>query len=381
MVGRHLVHRIKVAHFIAVALQPVRQCRRRVVSWGLTSPALAQQRGWQRQPGREELSVTGVAVEIDRVCRTFRRGREVVSALRDVSFAMNEGEVVGLLGVNGAGKTTLTKILSTILLPTSGTVRIFGADLVRQPRRVREVTGVVLGGERGFYGRLTGEENLMFFAMLRGVHRRELRGLTRRLLAEFGLAEAAHRPTETYSRGMLQRLHLAIGLVGRPRLLLLDEPTVGLDPVEAERLRSIIGGLRDSGVTVLLTSHQLLDIERLADRVLLIDGGAVAGDMSLSQFRRLAGYAGVVTVHGTGAFPAVFDGCIDGMTVLASQTNADQWSARLRVQSWDADLFRRLGHLLDGVPIADLEVAPVRLEDVYNQLARPATEMPAGGTR
>jgi len=325
--------------------------------------------------------VTGVAVEIDRVCRTFRRGREVVSALRDVSFAMNEGEVVGLLGVNGAGKTTLTKILSTILLPTSGTVRIFGADLVRQPRRVREVTGVVLGGERGFYGRLTGEENLMFFAMLRGVHRRELRGLTRRLLAEFGLAEAAHRPTETYSRGMLQRLHLAIGLVGRPRLLLLDEPTVGLDPVEAERLRSIIGGLRDSGVTVLLTSHQLLDIERLADRVLLIDGGAVAGDMSLSQFRRLAGYAGVVTVHGTGAFPAVFDGCIDGMTVLASQTNADQWSARLRVQSWDADLFRRLGHLLDGVPIADLEVAPVRLEDVYNQLARPATEMPAGGTR
>ena len=318
--------------------------------------------------------MTGAAIEIDRVCRTFRRRREVFTALRDISFTMNEGEVVGLLGVNGAGKTTLTKILSTILLPTSGTVRIFGADAVRQSRAARAVTGVVLGGERGFYGRLTGEENLMFFAMLRGIHRRELRILTRRLLAEFGLAEAARRPTETYSRGMLQRLHLAIGLVGRPRLLLLDEPTVGLDPVEAERLRSVIAGLRDSGVTVLLTSHQLLDIERLADRVLLIDGGAVAGDMSLSRFRRLAGYAGVVTVRGTGVLPVVFtDGGIDGMTVLESRADADQWWARLRVQNWDADLFRRLGQLLDGVPVADLEVAPVRLEDVYSRLVQPCT--------
>jgi ABC-2 type transport system ATP-binding protein len=325
--------------------------------------------------------VTGAAVEIDRVCRTFRRRREVFTALRDVSFTMNEGEVVGLLGVNGAGKTTLTKILSTILLPTSGTVRIFGADAVRQPRAARAVTGVVLGGERGFYGRLTGEENLMFFAMLHGVHRRELPALTRRLLAEFGLAEAARRPTETYSRGMLQRLHLAIGLVGRPRLILLDEPTVGLDPVEAERLRSVIAGLRDSGVTVLLTSHQLLDIERLADRVLLLDGGEVVGDMSLSQFRGLAGYAGVVTVRGAGVLPSVLDGSFDGMTVLESRADDGRWSARLRVQNWDADLFRRLGYLLDGVPVADLEVAPVRLEDVYSQLARPVTEVSLGGLR
>jgi ABC-2 type transport system ATP-binding protein len=325
--------------------------------------------------------VTDAAVEIDRVCRTFRRRREVFTALRDVSFTMNEGEVVGLLGVNGAGKTTLTKILSTILLPTSGTVRIFGADAVRQPRAAREMTGVVLGGERGFYGRLSGEENLMFFAMLRGVHRRELRALTRRLLVEFGLAEAARRPTETYSRGMLQRLHLAIGLAGRPRLVLLDEPTVGLDPVEAERLRSVIAGLRDSGVTVLLTSHQLLDIERLADRVLVIGAGEVVGDMSLAEFRGLAGYAGVVTVRGTGIRPPVLDGSIDGMTVLESRTDAGQWSARLRVQNWDADLFRRLGHLLNGVPVADLEVAPVRLEDVYSQLVRSTAGSPLGGRR
>ena len=319
--------------------------------------------------------MTGAAVEIERVCRTFRRRREVVTALRDVSFTMHEGEVVGLLGVNGAGKTTLTKILSTILLPTSGTVRVFGADVVRQPRAAREVTGVVLGGERGFYGRLTGEENLLFFAMLRGVRRHELRALTRRLLAEFGLAEAARRPTETYSRGMLQRLHLAIGLVARPRLILLDEPTVGLDPVEAERLRSVIARLRDSGVTVLLTSHQLLDIERLADRVLLIDGGAVAGDMSLTQFRRLAGYAGVVTVGGAGVLPSVFDGRIDGMTVLERRSDAGQWSARLRVKHWDTEVFRRLGQLLDGVPVAELEVTPVRLEDVYSQLVRPVSEV------
>ena len=317
------------------------------------------------------------AVEVGRLRRTFRRGREVVTALRDVSFSLGEGEVVGLLGANGAGKTTLTKIISTMLLPTSGTVHIFGTDAVRHPRPARQATGVVLGGERGLYGRLTGQENLMFFAMLRGATRRDVGRLARRLLIEFGLADVAARAVETYSNGMRQRLHLAIGMVGDPRLLLLDEPTVGLDPVEAERLRSVIARLRDSGVTVLLTSHQLLDIERLADRVLLIAGGEVTGDMPLSHFRRLAGYAGVVTVRGTGTVPAVVGRGVDGVTLLDARVDAGLWTVRLRVQSWGAELFRQMGQLFDGIPVVDMEVAPVRLDDVYSQLARSAPDSPA----
>jgi ABC-2 type transport system ATP-binding protein len=307
-------------------------------------------------------------VEADRLSRTFRVRREVLTALRDVSFALQPGEVVGLLGANGAGKTTLTKIISTMLLPTSGTVRVFGADAVRHPRMAREVTGVVLGGQGGLYGRLSGQENLEFFATLRGIRRREVRGLAQRLLREFGLDTAAGRPVETYSAGMRQRLHLAAGLTGRPRLLLLDEPTAGLDPVEAARLRSVISGLRDSGTAVLLTSHQLLDIEQLADRVLVIAGGAVTADLPLAQFRRLAGYAAVVTVRGTGALPAGFAADAGGLTLLEAQAGAGGWTARLRVQHWGADLFHHIGQVFAGLPVADIEVAPVRLEDVYEQL-------------
>jgi ABC-2 type transport system ATP-binding protein len=199
--------------------------------------------------------------------------------------------------------------------------------------------------------------------------------MARRLLIEFGLAHAARRAVETYSSGMRQRLHLAIGMVGRPRLLLLDEPTVGLDPVEAARLRSAIAWLRDSGVTVLLTSHQLLDIEQLADRVILIANGEVTSDMSLSQFRRLAGYAGVVTIRGTGPLPDALANDADGLTLLDANAAGGQWTARVRAETWGADLFHQLGQLLDGVAVVDLEVAPVRLEDVYGQLVRAAPKM------
>jgi ABC-2 type transport system ATP-binding protein len=314
----------------------------------------------------------GVAVEVDRVCRVFRSRREVLTALRDISFDIREGEVVGLLGANGAGKTTLTKIIATMLLPTSGTVKIFGVDAAAHPRAAREVTGVVLGGSRGLYGRLTGRENLEFFATLGGIERRYLRRRVSQALIECGIADAAGRPVETYSSGMRQRLHLAIGLITQPRLLLLDEPTIGLDPIEAERLRAAIAALRNSAVTILLTSHYLLDIERLADRVVLIAGGRVTGDMSVSDFRRLAEYAGVVTVRGSGVPPDVLASRIDGLDVLGVVVEDGNWTARLRAHSWNSELFHQLSLLLNGIPITDVEVAPVRLEDVYSRLVSHA---------
>jgi ABC-2 type transport system ATP-binding protein len=315
----------------------------------------------------------GTGVEILGVSRTFRRGRTEFTALRDVSLTIEEGEVVGLLGANGAGKTTLTKIISTMLLPTSGTVRIFGNDAVTRPRPAREVTGLVLGGGRGLYGRLTGRENLEFFAMLGGIRRVELRTRTRQALAEFGLAEAATRAVETYSAGMRQRLHLAIGLITRPRLLLLDEPTVGLDPIEAERLRSMIAALRQSSVTVLLTSHYLMDIERLADRVVLLDGGRITADMPVAKFRGLVGYAGTITVRGQGDLPDFLSHPPGDLAVVHVQKDAGTWMARLRARDWTGDVFSQLGSLLDGVPVTDVDLEPVSLEDVYSKLVRSAS--------
>lgn len=307
---------------------------------------------------------------VDGVSRHFGRPPREVQALREVSFTVSDGEVVGLLGANGAGKTTLTRIAATLLLPSSGTVLVGGADVVARPQVARRLTSVVFGGDRGLYPRLSGRDNLRFFAMLAGASRAELAAGADDALAVAGLADAAGRTVETYSRGMRQRLHLAIGMFTRPRLLLLDEPTVGLDPIEAERLRGVISRLRADGVSVLLTSHYLLDIERLADRVVLLAGGAMAGDMPVAEFARTAGYVSTVTVKARGV-PRETAPVSDGLVLDELRVDGDVCVARLRVRDWRAESFGEVSELLGtvfgGMEILDVRVEPLRLEDVYTR--------------
>jgi ABC-2 type transport system ATP-binding protein len=311
------------------------------------------------------------AILVDNVSRWFGRGPQRVTALSSVSFRVEEGTIVALLGENGAGKTTMTKILATLLLPSTGRARLFGHDVASEATRCRALASVVFGGERGLYPQLSGRDNLRFFGMLAGVGRREARHRVPELLEQVGLSEVAGRRVETYSKGMKQRLHIAIGFISRPRILLLDEPTVGLDPMEAERLRSAIAHARDSGVAVLLTSHYLLDVERLADRVLLLDRGSIVDDMSLTEFARRAGYAAAVTVRGRGALRQLPDRLPASISLAGQLTGSDgQWAVTLRLQHWSPEVFAQLAALFDSVEVVDVDVREVRLEEAFTKFAK-----------
>ena len=214
---------------------------------------------------------------------------------------IEEGEIHGLLGPNGAGKTTLVKVLSTVLLPTSGTAAVLGHDVVRDTNQVRRLIGVVLGGDRGVYWRLTGRENLEYWSALYKVPARTARRRVTELLEIVGLADRADHLVEGYSRGMKQRLHLARGLVGDPRVLFLDEPTTGMDPVASLEFRSLVTDLRAQGKTILLTTHDMAEAEAVCDRVTLIDQGKIlAVETPNSLARMVANFERIDFQGGTG---------------------------------------------------------------------------------
>src|SRR5919108_856237 len=174
---------------------------------------------------------------------TFRRRAKEIEAVRGISFAVEPGELFGLLGPNGAGKTTTIKMLITLLIPTSGSANVLGYDVVKDAREVRKRIGYVFGGERGVYERLSGLDNLRYFAELYGVPAREQRRRIAELLDLVGLTGREKERVEGYSRGMRQRLHVARGLLHDPPVLFLDEPTIGVDPVGAREIRQTVGAL------------------------------------------------------------------------------------------------------------------------------------------
>jgi ABC-2 type transport system ATP-binding protein len=233
------------------------------------------------------------AIEVEDLARTYRsrkkvlrRGVTEVQALRGVSFAVEPGELFGLLGPNGAGKTTTIKILTTLLLPTSGSARVLGLDPATEHRELRRRIGYVFGGDKGLYERISGLDNLRFFA---DVYRVPVRSKQRRineLLEIVGLRGRENERVETYSRGMRQRLHIARGLLHDPDVLFLDEPTIGLDPVGARELRDAVAGLQQAGKTILLTTHYMLEADELCDRVAIITGGQIVAEGTPAELKR-----------------------------------------------------------------------------------------------
>jgi ABC-2 type transport system ATP-binding protein len=204
-----------------------------------------------------------------------RQPKEWVVAVDGIDLDIQEGEIFGLLGPNGAGKTTTIKMLCTLLEPTSGTARVNGYDVTRQANLVRQSLGAVLTGERSIYWKLTGRENLEYFAALYHIPGAIARERTQELLARFNLQDKADEYVERYSSGMKQRLAVARAMLANPPLLLLDEPTVGLDPQSARNLRELVLEIRQEGRTVLLTTHYMEEADQLCDRVGVIDLGKI----------------------------------------------------------------------------------------------------------
>lgn len=204
-----------------------------------------------------------------------RKSTTTIKALDNVDFEIQDGELFGLLGPNGAGKTTIVKILCTLLEPTSGRAFVRGYDVVKEAGKVRKIVNMVAGGERMLYYRLTGRENLKYFADLYDVPKNEVNARANRLLELMGLSDRADDEVEKYSKGMKQRLQICRGLINDPQVLFLDEPTLGLDVNIAKDLREFIREkvVREDGKTVLLTTHYMYEAEELCDRVGFLSKG------------------------------------------------------------------------------------------------------------
>ncbi|CAB4714695.1 MAG: ATP-binding cassette domain-containing protein [Actinobacteria bacterium] len=230
------------------------------------------------------------AVDLRRSFRThsgaIRRTRKDVEAVKGVTFSIEPGELFGLLGPNGAGKTTTIKMLITLLLPTSGTARVLGHDVVDDVREVRRRIGYVFGGDRGLYERLSALDNLRYFSELYGVAPREQKQRIGELLELVGLTGREKERVEGYSRGMRQRLHIARGLLHDPDVIFLDEPSIGIDPVGARELRATIGALTAQGKTVLLTTHYMFEADELCDRIAVIRSGEIVAEGTPQQLKQ-----------------------------------------------------------------------------------------------
>ncbi len=205
----------------------------------------------------------------------LKQRKENIEAVKGISFSVKRGEIFGLLGPNGAGKTTTIKILTTLLAPTEGEVKVLGYDVFGEEKYVRPKINFIFGGERSLYWRLSAVDNLAFFCDLYLIPKHQQNDRINKLLKRVDLFDAKDRKVETYSKGMKQRLQIARALLNDPEIIFFDEPSIGLDPMGARLLKNIIKELADEGKTVLLTTHYMPEAESLCDRIAIINNGEI----------------------------------------------------------------------------------------------------------
>jgi ABC-2 type transport system ATP-binding protein len=297
---------------------------------------------------------------------TFRRRSKSIEAVRGIDFAVPEGELFGLLGPNGAGKTTTIKMLITLLIPTGGKARVLGLDVVEHAREVRKKIGYVFGGERGVYERLSGYDNLRYFAELYGVPPREQKKRIGELLELVGLNGREHERAEGYSRGMKQRLHVARGLLHDPPVVFLDEPTIGLDPVGARELRATISALVEAGKTVLLTTHYMFEADALCDRIAVISHGKIVAEGTPTDLKRGVAEGTVVEVEVFGPTDEALER-VRGLAGVTSAAVEEREQAEVLVvqTAQGAALTHAILGCLDGSDVGRVSQREPTLEDAY----------------
>jgi daunorubicin resistance ABC transporter ATP-binding subunit len=302
-------------------------------------------------------------------------------ALADVDIAVAQGTILGLLGRNGAGKTTLVRILATLLGPDVGRARIAGVDVVREAPRVRSLIGLA-GQFAAVDENLRGSENLELVGRLYGLRRKEARSRAHDVLERLGLAQVANNLVRTYSGGMRRRLDLGASLVGRPAVLIMDEPTTGLDPSTRLQLWSLIGELVRDGTTMLLTTQYLEEADRLADRIVVIDLGRVIASGTPDELKQRVG-GDVLEVRATRSSDVdrlvqLLDGIGSGHPVADLREHRVTLPTTERVQTLLAAA-RRIDE--SGISVDDLGVRRPSLDDVFLALTAPVAPAPADVAR
>ena len=299
------------------------------------------------------------AIRIESLRRRFGE----IEAVRGISLEVREGETFGLLGPNGAGKTTTLSMLATLLDPSSGDALIFGRRLTGDPTGVERSVGIA-PQQIGLYPDLSGEENLAFFGRIQAVRGERLRSRSRQLLDLVGLAPRKDHRVRTYSGGMKRRLNLACALIHEPRLLLLDEPTVGVDPQSRAKILEAIRAIAREGTTVLYTTHYMEEAEKLCDRIAIMDEGRVIAIGTLGELLRIIGSGDVIEVRGAEAID------FDRLHAIPEVCKVESAEGLTRILVSDAA--RAVGPVAtllgERGPLGGLEIHRVNLERVFMHL-------------
>ena len=321
------------------------------------------------------------AIEVSHLRRTFKsnigvikRTTKEIVAVDDVSFGIQEGELFGLLGPNGAGKTTTVKMLTTLLIPTAGSASVKGFDVVVKAEEVRKRIGFIFGGERGLYWRLSGVDNLRYFASLYSIDPDVTKKRIPDLLEMVGLNGRGDEKVQGYSRGMKQRLHVARTLLHDPAVLFLDEPTLGLDPVGAREFRQVILDLQSEKKTILLTTHYMFEADALCNRIAVINHGRIIGLDTPSGLKTHVRDLNVVEVETFGAPESALEK-LRALPFADSLSVEEQGQKQILLiqTSRGAEAVPDVMSALDGLKVGRVIVREPTLEDAYVRLVEGKT--------